>query len=393
MRNTFCEIMKNVYLRKNFSCMNPFILSPHTPEPYFCDRHKETETIIRYLDNGSNLTLISPRRYGKTGLIYHVFDVLHSQGKNYETYYADIYPSRNIEDFIALIAEAIYGRLEGPASVKALFEKLKAVRPVLSQDPVTGTPQLSFSFQSENEKRHTLKTLFDYLEHRKKKVIFAIDEFQQIRQYEGISAEALLRAYIQPLKNVRFIFSGSRRHIMADMFTGEKSPFYESAAAYPIDRIPAETYATFIHEMFEKEGRKISGEAVDFILEWTFRHTYYTQFLCNRVFQLTRKEATMTEVFQAIDDILKENTDLFLERRNLLTRKQWDFLIAVAKEKEVVQPTSATFLRKYGLGAPSSAVRLLQALVEKELLLENKSLSGSSFRVYNVFFSRWLERL
>ena len=175
--------------------------------------------------------------------------------------------------------------------------------------------------------------------------------------------------------------------------TGEKSPFYESAAAYPIDRIPAETYATFIHEMFEKEWRKISGEAVDFILEWTFRHTYYTQFLCNRVFQLTRKEATMTEVFQAIDDILKENTDLFLERRNLLTRKQWDFLIAVAKEKEVVQPTSATFLRKYGLGAPSSAVRLLQALVEKELLLENKSLSGSSFRVYNVFFSRWLERL
>lgn len=117
--------------------------------------------------------------------------------------------------------------------------------------------------------------------------------------------------------------------------------------------------------MFEKEGRKIFGEAVDFILEWTFCHTYYTQFLCNRVFQLTREEATMTEVFQAIDDILKENTDLFLERRNLLTRKQWDFLIAVAKEKEVVQPTSATFLRK----------------------------SGSSFRVYNVFFSRWLERL
>ena len=36
---------------------------------------------------------------------------------------------------------------------------------------------------------------------------------------------------------------------------------------------------------------------------------------------------------------------------------------------------------------------LLYSLVEKELLLETKSLDGSSYCVYNVFFSRWLERL
>ena len=95
----------------------------------------------------------------------------------------------------------------------------------------------------------------------------------------------------------------------------------------------------------------------------------------------------------AADNILKENEGGFLERRSLLTAKQWKFLIAVAKEGVVREPTGAAFLQKYGLGAPSSAARLLNALTDKELLLETKSLEGSSYCVYNVFFSRWLERL
>ena len=132
---------------------------------------------------------------------------------------------------------------------------------------------------------------------------------------------------------------------------------------------------------------------MEFILEWTRRHTFYTQFLCNRVFLGSRKEATLTEVFVAIDTIFKENVDAFLERRNLLTQRQWNYLIAVAKEGELSQPTSNEFLQKYSLGAPSSSLRTLETLVDKELILETKSPSGSTYSVYNVFFSRWLERL
>lgn len=99
------------------------------------------------------------------------------------------------------------------------------------------------------------------------------------------------------------------------------------------------------------------------------------------------------DVLAAADAILKENNDSLLERRALLTAKQWKFLAAVAKEGEVNKPTGATFLQKHGLGAPSSAARLLAALTEKELLLETKTLEGSSYCVYNVFLSRWLERL
>lgn len=373
--------------------MNPFILAPHTPAPYFCNREKETEDLVKYLENGSNVTLISPRRYGKTGLIYHVFDTLQAKKSDVELYYVDIYSSRDADDFIALLAEAISRTLKKETAVKNFFKALGRLRPVFSQDPLSGNTQFSFTFQTDTDRRYSLKTLLDFLDKRPRKVILAIDEFQQVREYEGISMEALLRTYIQPLKNVQFIFSGSKKHIIAEMFTAENAPFYESASMYSIDKIDRQVYADFIQKQFLAQKKSISADAVDFILDWTRCHTYYTQMLCNRVFQSVKKTASLVNVLVAADTLLKEHTDTFLERRNLLTTKQWDYLIAVAKEEVVTEPTSSAFLQKYHLGAPSTVSRLLNSLLEKELLLETKTLSGSSYCVYNVFFSRWLERL
>ena len=375
------------------SAMNPFYLIPHTPSAYFCDRNRETEDLIHYLLNGANITLISPRRYGKTGLIYHIFDTLKEKQYDFELYYADIYATHGADDFITMLAEAVSRELKKESLVKKFLAALGSIRPVISPDPLSGVPQLSFTFQSDAERRYSIKALLNYLEHRPKKVIVAIDEFQQIRKYEGFSIEALLRTYIQPLKNVQFIFSGSRKHLMSEMFTAENSPFYESAALYTIDKIDREVYARFIGEQFIREGKRITQEAVDFILEWTRAHTFYTQFLCNRVFQSIKREASLMDVYVAADTILKENNDAFLERRNLLTAKQWVFLTAVAKEGEITEPTASAFLQKYHLGGPSSARRLLDSLLDKELILKTKTLSGSTYCVYNVFFSRWLERI
>ena len=72
---------------------NPFSLEPYTTKERFCDREQELKDIISFLTNGSNVTLISPRRYGKTGLIFRTFDTLqetfHTTGlqksrKNYQ---------------------------------------------------------------------------------------------------------------------------------------------------------------------------------------------------------------------------------------------------------------------------------------------------------------------
>ena len=130
--------------------MNPFYLIPHAPEPYFCDREQETKDILHLLDNGANVTLISPRRYGKTGLIYHVFDQLSERKRGPEVFYMDIYATTCADEFLAVFAESISKVLKKDSLVKSFLKTLGRIRPVVSQDAFSGEPKLSFSFQTDS---------------------------------------------------------------------------------------------------------------------------------------------------------------------------------------------------------------------------------------------------
>ena len=52
---------------------NPFVVGRYISDKYFCDREQETDFLIKQIENGRNVALISPRRLGKTGLINHCF--------------------------------------------------------------------------------------------------------------------------------------------------------------------------------------------------------------------------------------------------------------------------------------------------------------------------------
>ena len=372
---------------------NPFILVPYESKELFCDRVEETRNIADYLLGGSNVTLISPRRYGKTGLIFRVLEELKEKDSSIDVLYVDIYSSNCVDDFIKLFAEAILNKLKRKSAITSFFRFLGGIRPVISYDGITGNPKVSITYQDEEEKRSSLISIFKYLENRKSKVIVAIDEFQQIRNYPNIMMEALLRTHIQPLKNVRFIFSGSKKHIMTGMFTDARSPFYESSRVIFLDKIDKAVYSNFIKTLFEKYGRTIDDDAIDFITSWTKLHTFYTQSLCNHIFVKEDNYVSLESAKRSASQILTENEQQFLEIRNLLTPNQWDFLKAVAREGEVHQPTSGSFIHKYSIGTPANARRILQSLIDKELILTTNTREYTFYSVYNVFLSRWLERL
>lgn len=88
------------------SDINPFLTNNYISKTYFCDREKELEVLQRNAQNNINTTLISPRRPGKTGLIQRLFESI-SVKNEFETVYVDIYASRNLSDFIALLADGI----------------------------------------------------------------------------------------------------------------------------------------------------------------------------------------------------------------------------------------------------------------------------------------------
>ena len=108
---------------------------------------------------------------------------------------------------------------------------------------------------------------------------------------------------------------------------------------------------------------------------------------------LSDTEVTIEDVHKAMDLIFRTEADKFYTIRAMLTKGQWKYLECVAKEGILRQPTSGKFLNKYDLGTAAASKRMLKSLIDKELLYENRAEDGSEYCVYNVFLSRWLERL
>lgn len=373
---------------------NPFIIKSYESKELFCDREEELQLMLRNCINSTDMTLISQRRMGKTGLILRLFDELKTTRPEIHTLYFDIFASRNIDDFIKLMAEAAMKAFPSKTSMGEKFMTfIKSLRPQLSFDNITGEPQLQIAYQTAHEKEYTLRGLFDFLDSQNEHIVIAIDEFQQIRDYPEQNMEALLRTYIQQTHNLTFIFCGSKKHMMADIFANEKKPFYNSTSFVSLDKISEESYSAFIRRLFNERHRSINDEALQFILDWTRRHTYYTQQLCHTVFANGNEAVTIDEVKKACEQLMKQGETVYLQYRQMLTDKQWDYLIAVAKEGSVQQITSSAFLKTHKIGTPSVSRRLADALCEKGLLNDDVAINGTTYTLSDVFLSHWMERL
>lgn len=372
--------------------MNPFLIKGYLSPEYFCDRIEETETLLRNINNGADTTLISPRKYGKTGLIYHLFETIQRNKLPIETLYVDIFATRSMSDFIKVMAEAVLKKFPEKSAIGSKFLTfIKGLRPVISYDTLTGIPQIQINYQLTSEKEHTLGGVLEFIDSQGIEIVLAVDEFQQITEYPEKNIEALLRTHIQQMHNTRFIFCGSKRTIMTEMFLSARRPFFSSSKVMSLGKIDRETYKQFIKAHFEQGGMSIETDALEYIMDWTQGYTFYTQTLCNAIYGMQPDTIGMEEVKKACVDILEGLTDNYLQYRELVTPAQWNFLIAVAKEGIVEQPTSTQFLSKYNIGGATSAKRMAKSLSEKELLLPIVGKKRTAYQIYDIFFLRWIE--
>jgi AAA+ ATPase superfamily predicted ATPase len=371
---------------------NPFLLSGYIDPASFCDREEETKRLVTHVLNGVNTCLISVRRMGKTGLIYHTFHTL-QQKKKIPGIYLDLYATQNLKDLNSLLATSVLKAFPEHQGVgKKFMTLLKSLRPVVSYDPLSGDPEVRLDLSSPKQQDASLTSLFTFLEKQNTPLLVAFDEFQQIDSYPEKNTEALLRSLIQPLKNVRFIFSGSSRHLLTDMFANHKRPFFSSTAMLSLGPIAQAKYAAFIADKFQIHKRKISPEAIQFITDWSRLHTYYTQAVCNHIFATGIRNITLPVVQHECARLLKEQEPVFYQYRNLLTRIQWDLLMAIAKEDKVYQPSSKNFLASHPVGTASNVQRALEALLSKEMVFSERDDKGNYYRVYDCFLARWLEQ-
>ncbi|MFL5752419.1 MAG: AAA family ATPase [Bacteroidia bacterium] len=368
---------------------NPFVVSGYYSPEYFCDREKETERMRSAIKSRRNVTLIAHRRIGKTGLIQHVFYSLARQ-KNYACFYIDIMPTGSLTDLVKLMGKSILGKLDSnPVRLlKQIGNVLSGIKPSLSYDAISGEPGIEFDIQTTRQAEHTFEQIMGYLEKSGKRIIIAFDEFQQIVHYPEKNTEAYLRAQVQSCKNVNFIFSGSHKHLLLSMFSKYGRPFYNSTEIINLEKIEAPRYAAFIEKYLRKGKHKTTVEGIAKILEVCRSHTWFVQYLCNKLYAATTISVNEFAVKAVLLSILRENEVVYYNYRNLLTDFQWQLLKAIAKEETVSQPTSKQFIQKYKLGTPSSVKTALKALTEKEMVYAE----NGAYLVYDVFLSRWMQQ-
>lgn len=372
--------------------MNPFYLTADIPEEYFCDREKETSKLTNYLINGVNVTLISPRRMGKSGLINHMFRQKVIK-ENYQTLYLDILQSSSLKEFVYLFGKAVYESIV-PKTMKwtrLFFQILKSLNGKITIDSLTGLPTFNILIGEITEPQYTLDEIFKFLKEYGNPCIIAIDEFQQITRYPETNVEALIRSYIQQQNNSHFIFSGSERHIMQEMFFSYSRPFYNSTSVMVVEQIPKQEYIDFSIRNFKNFNKEITEASVSLLYDQFDGYTYYLQKVLNEAFSALKpgEKCDTPDLRQVIINILEDNSTIYREILSNIPEKQKELLYALAIEGEAQKITSSEFIKKYNLKSQSSVQSAAKVLLEKDYITKQER----KYFLSDKFFSLWIRNL
>ena len=363
---------------------NPFLLQGYAGADTFCDRVDELAFLREAMANQRNVTIISLRRLGKTALIRHFF----ASQRKFTPVFVDLYRTTDQEGMVVRMVQESLRQVGKPNSafLKEVAQAMRSLEFILNFDPLTGLPELGVSARPGAKQAMALDELLRYLERQKKPVVIALDEFQQIVEYPEKNTEALLREQVQKLRNVQFIFSGSDRRMLQAIFTDGKRPFFQATEPLHLGPIPDQAYAAFITRHFGTARKRVDPAVVNQGLAWCRSHTYYVQYLFNRLYASGKRHVEPVDLARTQSSILKERAPEYMTLQRLLSPNQAALLTAIAKEGSVAVPTAMEFVIKHHLSALSTARQSLGVLLDKELV----HLADGRYAVTDVFLSHWM---
>lgn len=370
---------------------NPFVIYGYVGPEYFCDRENETSLLVKYLTNGNNIVLSSPRRVGKTDLIKHVF-AQPEISNEFITLTIDIYSTKSFREFVTMLGKAITEALRprGKAWVCRFLEFVTSLRSQVTFD-LNGLPQWSLGIGQSIVPETTLEEIFNYLNSSETPCIIAIDEFQQITRYkEAWQAEALLRTHIQNCPHSRFIFSGSHRHLMTEIFTSPARPFYASSIIMELPLIAEKIYTEFCCRMFSNNNKTIKPWVIHNLYERFRGITAYMHRTLNIMFANTPEggECQENQIDRAIDELLNVSNELFTSLRYQLSEKQYALLNAIGLEGEAKNIQGHEFIKKYNLSTPSSVMSAAKILLDRDMITRHLD----TYTLSDEFFALWIRR-
>ena len=348
----------------------PFIFGIPVEDSHFIGREEEINRLATNFKYGVNTVLISPRRWGKTSLVNKVTGMTAS--KELLVVKMDIFSCRNEYDFYNVFSEAILKQTASKVEewkdlAKGFIERLAPKISILT-DPLSEY-SLSLGITSKTHTPKEVLQLPETIAQRKGcHLLICIDEFQQVGEFpDSLTVQKRMRSVWQHQNNVSYCLYGSKMHMMTNLFQKKSYPFYKFGEIQYLKPISLDAWKSYISERFEQEGKHISDELIQQLCETVEYHSSYVQQLAYCTLLMTKKEVTEEVLSAAIEDLISQNSSIFIEQTQSLTSYQLNFLRAILygvnngfNEKEVRE--------SFYLGVPSNVDRLKKSLVDKELI-------------------------
>lgn len=342
----------------------------------FCNRVLEREKLKTNIKLNRNTIVTSLRRYGKSSLVLYILESLSIPYKRVDLFVTldEATVAREIIDGVNALINKIINKPE------QLVSLMKDIFKDISTKWSLGTDGANVELyrKSNNEDtlaiRDALIILDRILEKKKKKAIFFIDEFQEIgvvANAKGI--EGAIRSVAEKSKHLLFIFSGSNRHILSDMFDDRSRPLYMLCDKITLDRINKHDYVEFINKIAHKRwGKKLSDHFYQELFALTEYHPYYVNLVCGRAYADSKScptQKSITKIWKQY--LLEEKSKVAIELSKLsLIQKKLMILIAHGQSdgltsKETTQRISTT---------SGSVVKALKSLISKDYVYEAEGL-------------------
>jgi len=350
---------------------NPFHYGEVVTGADFTDRESELKSLVSQLSGPIRIFMVSPRRYGKTSLIMRALEEIKLKGKL--TVYVDVFRASSLDELVALYAKSIFAAVEGgiEKAIRFVKEMLPSLSPEVTLDE-EGKPALSLGLR--HGRARNLEDIFDLPERiakkRSRRMVVALDEFQEIAELGGTRIEKTLRSYIQTHQSTSYLFAGSKRHVLTDMVTNRARAFYNMGKLMTLGKIPENLFCAYILEKFRRTGYKTDAPTVLAILREADNVPNNVQMLCHEVWELCRdrKAIERKDIKEGIESLVKTRSVLYSATWDSLSLHQRRLLKAVAIDGKVQAPTASDFIGRHNLGAPTSVQRSVQRLIERDIL-------------------------
>jgi len=373
---------------------NPFLFGNVVKGDYFTNREDELKTLTLDLSSGQNVLLFSPRRYGKTSLIIRVLDELKAKGLI--CVYVDFFRAASLQALGKIYADALTR-----AAASKIEEAIQFVHShfptIIPRITVKGQDSPDFELDFDVPRQDMDKWLDEIYdmpqriaERKKKRLVVVLDEFQEAANLgEAGTVERSLRAKIQHHDQVSYVFMGSKRHLLDELFADKNKPLYRIAKSMPLGKIAKEKLASFIRSRFHSVKMDIDPACIDRILEISGCHSYYTQQLCHEAYNMTvpQKQVTEENILKALKQCIAAQSYAYTTLWDGLAGKQRELVVALSKLPGS-NVYSKEFIDRFNLGSTSSIQTAIDAL-EKKGIIDREN---GGFVLSDIFFIQWVKK-